>query len=99
VKIDLPQAAALHSGMYGTALVPTGTHPAVTVPQVAVVARGSLNLVWVLDEKQLASLRYVTVGNTANGRVEVLSGLRAGEVVVLDAGDRELGGSRIEARP
>jgi multidrug efflux pump subunit AcrA (membrane-fusion protein) len=41
-------------------------------------------------------LRYITIGAQSGGNCEVLSGLAAGERVILDPGDRELGGSRIE---
>lgn len=98
IKIDLPAAAGLRSGMFGTASIGRGSHPALTVPQPAIIAHGSLNGVWVVDANRIASMRYVTLGAAHDGNVEVLSGLSAGETVVLSVGDRELGGNKIEVR-
>jgi multidrug efflux pump subunit AcrA (membrane-fusion protein) len=82
--------------MYGTAAIATGTRNALLLPVGAVVAHGSLNSVWVVDENQIASLRYVTLGASRGDSVEVLSGIGAGETVVLSPADRELGGVRVQ---
>ncbi len=98
VKIDLPVTAGLRSGMFGTAAIGSGSRAVLLIPHRAVVTHGSLNAVWVADSNHIASLRYVTLGAGHGDKTEVLSGLSAGETIVLDAGDRELGGSRIETR-
>jgi RND family efflux transporter MFP subunit len=99
VKIDLPADKQLRAGMYGTAAISAASRMAVVIPQAAVVAHGSLRSVWAVDQNGVASLRYVTLGAAHGDKVEVLSGLSAGEAVVLAPGDRELGGARIEVRP
>jgi RND family efflux transporter MFP subunit len=96
IKVALPSMPGLHSGMYGTAAIATGTRNALLLPVGAVVAHGSLNSVWVVDENQIASLRYVTLGASRGDSVEVLSGIGAGETVVLSPADRELGGVRVQ---
>ena len=98
VKIDLPAVAGLRSGMFATAEIGSGSHSVLLVPQSALVTHGSLNGVWILDGNRIAWLRYVTLGAKHGHKVEVLSGLSAGETVVLSPGDRELGGNRIEVR-
>ena len=98
VKIDLPGTAGLHPGMFGTAGIVTGNHAALLVPQSAVVSHGSLNSLWIVDGNHIASLRYITIGTKHDASFEVLSGLNAGETVVLSPGDRELGGKKIEVR-
>jgi RND family efflux transporter MFP subunit len=99
VKIDLPKLPNLHAGMYGTASVGSGARMAVAIPESAVVAHGSLNSVWALDNRGVASIRYVTLGARFGKNVEVLSGLSSGELVVLSAGDRELAGVQIASKP
>lgn len=99
IKIELPTSSRLRSGMYGTAAIQGSARPAFLIPQAAVLAHGSLNSVWVLDSNHVASIRYVTLGNRVGQKVEALSGLSSGETLVLSAGDRELAGCRIEARP
>ncbi len=96
VKIALPASKELRPGMYGTALISTGSQSAVLVPQAAIVAHGSLKNVWVVDPSGIASLRYITVGAKQGDSYEALSGISSGETVVLNPGDRELGGKRIE---
>jgi RND family efflux transporter MFP subunit len=98
VKIALPPIQSLRSGMFGSARLGGSLHPAVLVPQAAIVTHGSVSGVWALDSDNIASLRYVTLGAKHADDVQVLSGLSAGESVVLSPQDRELGGSKIKAR-
>ena len=64
--------------------------PPLSVPASAVLRRGELTAVYVLDEQQRPRLRQVRLGqaaaSAADGRapIPVLSGLRAGERVALD---------------
>ncbi len=85
--------------MYGTAEFANGVLQANVKPRTAVVARGSLNCVYVLDGQSIAQLRYVTLGATQGNLVEVLSGISAGEKLVDNPSDRDLAGKRIEAQP
>lgn len=99
VKIDLPPSKDLRAGMYATADIPTGTKQAILVPQSAIVIRGSLACAYVLDENNIAQLRYVTLGSSRAGAVEVLSGIAANEKLVDEPADRDLAGKRIEVQP
>jgi len=103
VKIDLPTSSGTRAGMYGTAEFSNGAKQAILIPRSAVVARGSLNCVYVLDGQDIAQLRYITLGETRDNVIEVLSGVSAGEKLVDMPSDRELAGKRIEistgARP
>jgi multidrug efflux pump subunit AcrA (membrane-fusion protein) len=85
--------------MYATAELPGAMKATILAPASAVVARGSLTCVYALDADGVAQLRYVTLGSRHGDRVEVLSGLAAGEMLVNNPGDRDLAGSRIEAQP
>ena len=98
VKVELPARAGLRSGLFGRARFSRGERTSLTVPQSAIVERGQLREIYVVGDDKIASLRYVSVGNQRQGRVEVLSGLRNGETLVADPGQRELGGKRIEVR-
>ena len=98
VKIDLVPSAQLHSGMYGSTEITTGTHPAILVPRSAVVLRGSLSCVYVLDASGIAQLRSITLGAAHGELVEVLSGISGNEKLVDLPGDRDLAGKRIEAQ-
>jgi hypothetical protein len=89
--------------MYGTAEFANGGRRAILIPRSAVVARGSLNCVYVLDGQGIAQLHYATLGGAQGSSIEVLSGVSAGEKLVDAPSDRDLAGKRIEtgtgARP
>ena len=98
VKIDLPSSSQMRAGMYGTAEFANGARQAILIPSSAVVARGSLNCVYVLDDQGIAQLRYITLGAAQGNLVEVLSGVTSGEKLVDSPSDRNLAGKRIEVQ-
>ncbi len=98
VKIEMPSDPALRSGLFGRAEFARGQRPALLIPHTAIVERGQLQGIYVLDQNRIAGLRYVTLGKPSASRVEVLAGLQAGESLVADPGARELSGKKIESR-
>jgi RND family efflux transporter MFP subunit len=98
VKIELPPAGGLHSGMFGHAVLQRGSRQALMIPRSAIVVQGSMQSVYVVGPKHMAELRYVTTGKPHGDQLELLSGLSAGEFVVDSPGERELGGKRIEVQ-
>jgi RND family efflux transporter MFP subunit len=56
---------------------------AALVPATAVVAEGAESFVYTVDARHKAHRRPVQVGVVANGRAEILSGVAAGETVVV----------------
>ncbi len=97
VKIELPADTRLRSGLFGRAQFSRGKRSSLLIPQTAVVERGQLQGVYVLDLNKIASLRYVTLGKSTGFEVEVLAGLQEGERLVAKPGDLDLNGKRIEA--
>lgn len=85
VLLDNP-GLALQSGMTATVRVPAGSageaSPALFVPDDAVVRRGQMTGVFVVDGG-VARLRWIRPGEVEEGRLRVLSGLRPGERVVV----------------
>ncbi|HTR38571.1 MAG TPA: efflux RND transporter periplasmic adaptor subunit [Bryobacteraceae bacterium] len=98
VKIDLPGIPNLRSGVYGKAQFSRGTRRVIAVPAAAVTEQGQVQSVMV-DDGGIARTRLVTTGQKQGDRVEILSGLNVGELVIsprpLTLGD----GARLEARP
>jgi RND family efflux transporter MFP subunit len=78
VKVDLPEGTAVRSGVFGRAVLPEPGHRALNVPASAVVRRGQLTTVFVLDQG-VARVRMVSLRGT-----EVLAGLVEGDVVVVE---------------
>ena len=89
VKVRLPtpaQEERVFAGMFARMAVPAGERERLLVPSEAVVRIGQLEFVEVRAEDGSIARRLVTTGErSSDGRVEVLSGLRAGERVVLPA--------------
>lgn len=98
VKIELPADPRLRSGLFGRAQFSRGERSSLLIPQTAVVARGQLQAVYVLDANRIASLRYVTLGRTNGPAVEVLAGLEVGDRFVAKPGELDLNGKRVEAQ-
>ena len=97
VKIELPTDTRLRSGLFGRAQFSRGKQQALLIPRSAVIERGQLQGVFVLDQNRVASLHYVTLGKFSGAEIEVLSGLQGGEWFVANPGDRDLNSKRIEA--
>ncbi len=73
----------LRSGMFARVRVPVSRRQAVLVPAEAIIRRGQLTGVWIVDQNQAAHLRWVRLGHPQGSQVEVLSGLAGSETVVL----------------
>ena len=85
VQVVLPNSSGrLKAGMFARATFPAGTREAVGVPAGAVVRRGQLEGLFVVDADSRARLRWVRLGREAGGLVEVISGLQPGERFVVD---------------
>jgi RND family efflux transporter MFP subunit len=97
VKIDLPELAELRSGMFGRARFSRGVRSVIAIPAAALVERGQLQSVFVV-ENGLAHARLVTAGERGAGGVEALSGLNAGEKIVSPAVAGLTDGARVEER-
>lgn len=99
VKLDLPADPGLRSGLFGRARFPAGERQALLVPIAALVERGQLIAVYVVDADDVARLRLVTAGTRHADRVEVLSGLAGGERVVVEGAPRVSDGARVAPGP
>ena len=81
VKIDLPALTTLRSGAFGRAAFQMGSQSLIAIPAASVVEHGQLQSVFVV-ENGIAHSRLITSGQKAKDRIEVLSGLSAGEKVI-----------------
>ncbi len=97
VKLDLPKDASLRSGMFGRLLLSTQADAALTVPRSALVRRGQLDTLFVV-QNDTAKLRLVRTGRTLSDAVEILAGLSERELVVLDDPARLRDGQPVESR-
>jgi RND family efflux transporter MFP subunit len=92
----------LRPGMFARLRLDGEARPTVAVPTSAIVHKGPLTGVFVavgLDsERATAGLRWITLGRTRDGSVEVLTGLAAGERYVVEPTSQLRDGQPIEVR-
>ena len=98
VKIDLPALPNVRSGAFGRAAFPLGPRRVLGIPAEAVIERGQLEQVFVVEDEQVR-LRMITAGRRAGNNLEVLSGLTAGEKLIAPVPAGLTDGARVEVRP
>ncbi len=98
-RIDLPKNSGVQSGMFGRAFFAQGEKRALLIPTTAILSRGQLRGIYVVDNAGLIHWRVVTLGKTAGNQMEVLSGLNDGEVVVTHPGSQEFEGKKTDVVP
>jgi RND family efflux transporter MFP subunit len=86
VRADLPEGVqGVYPGMFLKASFVGDEEKTLLVPQAAVVQRSEMTGVYVVSKDGRVSLRQIRMGqHYANGMIEVLAGLDAGENVALD---------------
>jgi RND family efflux transporter MFP subunit len=97
VKLDLDAAktTGVRAGQFARLRVPVGESNALHVPTSAVVQRGQLEIVFVVTD-QHAHLRLVKTGKRSGDEIEILSGLHAGESVVVEGAALLLDGQAVK---
>lgn len=105
VKINLDEPAQILSGMFVQAVFPiersASAEAATTmtlIPKEAIIEEGQLKGIYVLNDQNIALLRWVRLGKTYGNDVEVLSGLSENEKYVLKADGRLFNGVQIKAK-
>lgn len=82
VRVHLEDAREIVPGMFGRLLIPTASSQVLTVPAAAVIRAGQLTMIEVADQGRVQR-RAVQLGRALGDQVEVLSGLAAGDLVIL----------------
>ncbi len=92
VKIDVPADKGLITGMYGKAIFSTGTREAILVPKSALVNLSGITGVYLLSSGGSAVFQMVQLGEARGENVEALTGLKAGDKVIVDRQEARLDG-------
>jgi RND family efflux transporter MFP subunit len=95
VKIAL-DGDSLKTGQYATVLIPSGRKEAILVPRNAVVDKGQLEGVYTVNKEGVATYRLVRTGREYKGALEVLSGLKDGDVVITEGAQKAVDGGVVE---
>ena len=82
LKIALTSGEQVATGRFARVRVAGAAREGLAVPDTAVVRRGQLLAVFVVDDGR-ARLRLVSVGRALEGRTEILAGVEAGDTVLV----------------
>jgi len=97
VRIASATGLPLKSGMYARVVLRKGQRTAIAVPEAALVRRGQLTGLFVVDDQARAFLRWVQTGSTFDGWTEILAGLSEGETLVVSHEARLTDGDRVQS--
>jgi len=95
VKVALPGDAALRPGSFGRAEFVLGERVQPVIAPGWLVERGGLKGVFVVDAEQRARFRWVRTQREWPDRIEVVAGLRPGEIVIAGSDPRLRDGDRV----
>jgi multidrug efflux pump subunit AcrA (membrane-fusion protein) len=96
VQVNIPTAEFLRSGMFARVPLIVGEQKTMRILQSAVVRKGQLTGVFVVDEKDTARFRLIRIGRGYGEQVEVISGLQDGTRIVADPPAQLDNGSTVE---
>jgi RND family efflux transporter MFP subunit len=98
VKLDLPAKPGSRAGQFGRVAVPVGETTALRVPVAAVVVRGQMELLFVAVN-QHAQLRLVKTGKRVGDEVELVSGVSAGDQIIVEGAAQLQDGQPLTIKP
>ncbi len=91
IKALLPPQLDLYPGMFARLEIPVAERTRLAVPEAALVRSGQLTFVYIESEEGLVQRRSVRTGQVSDGRIEIVSGLRAGETIIVPRPERQSG--------
>lgn len=85
VEMYIDNNGTVLPGMFAKVAFPVGKRNCAVVPADAVIVRGQLRGVFIVDANGLAQLRWVRLGDKFGDDVEIISGLSGNETIVLSS--------------
>lgn len=95
VKLDLPSTDGVRAGQFGRVQVPVDSTETPMIPASALTVNGQMELVKVVSEGR-AVLRIVKSGKHSGDKVEIISGLDAGDALIIEGEAKD--GQRVEVK-
>lgn len=92
VRVHLEDTRETVPGMFGRLLIPSAPEQVLTAPAAAITRAGQLTMVDVADHDRVER-RAVQLGRAIGNRFEILSGLAAGDTVVLKNAEPSMRGN------
>ncbi len=95
VKVSL-SGPGLKTGLYAKIKIPQGTKEVIRVPQTAIVEKGQLTGVYTVDSQGVVSYRLVRTGKEYDGNLEILSGLKPKDRIIVKGAEKAVDGGILE---
>ncbi len=86
----------LRTGLYAKVLIPEGKREAVLLPKKAVVEKGQLTGVYLVNEKGVISYNLVKTGKIYGEEVEILSGLNKNGKIIVEGLEKAVDGGIVK---
>jgi len=96
IKIDIKNDEDLKSGLYAKASIPSGRRQVVMVPEKAVLEKGQLQGVYIVNTEGIVNYRLVRLGAKSGQQIEVLSGLKSGDRIIIEGLDNTVDGGVVK---
>ena len=91
VKVAIPDEK-VRSGLFARVRIPVGRRSALLVPEGALVTKGQLTGVYVVDGQGVVTYRLVRAGKRFPNGIEILSGLSPSERIVTGSVEKAVDG-------
>ena len=98
VKINLPIDKKVRSGLFARVEIPMGHTKKLLIPSRAVISRGQLTGIYLVDADSIANFRLIRIGKTSGESVEVLSGLKEGDRYISEPTPTLVDGAKIKEK-
>lgn len=95
IKVDLHRRKPLKSGLFGRAQIVVGERTGLFMPKTAVRERGQLTFVFIAQDGR-ARMRLVRIGKPTGDKLELLSGVEPGEMLIVGAEGELTDGRRVQ---
>ena len=101
IEIDMPNnSEVLKPGMFAKAILNLATHSnVVLIPKEAIISRENKTWVYVVDAKNTAHKKFVSVGFLGKKLAEIKIGIQKGEIVVAAGQEHLEDGDPVQSRP
>ena len=87
---------SLRSGLYAKIRIPEGKKQVLLIPAKAVVEKGLLTGVYVVDSQGVMTYRIIKTGQVFGDQVEVVSGIKPGERIAVAGLERAIDGGLVK---
>lgn len=99
IKLDNVKSNKLKAGMYASATFSFGDQaPIIAIPRSSFVGSVNSNKVYVIEKEGIATVREVASGVVFGQQVEILGGLKEGDVVITTGQINLVDGSKVEVQ-